>query len=477
MEVTRHNFLEARSVFLEHLEEASFLSFKVETTGTKSEKTNRTDLPFESYLKSYNAANKYSLIQIGITIYKVRPAPNISKDQPAFLQKKSEFDAYPFTFYLFPRTYDGKLLRDVGMDISTVQMNVLKHGIDWNKWMADGVGFVDQEERDYIEASIKRGPSSLEPQLRPKDVKNVDKLFKEFTKWYEAKSSLKDNIAGVMDNDLDNDPKAFVIKDQKLPVKQELIKKIVATDENLFVQSIFSEVNKNNDYKVLKLSERAIGKAKKIKSDVFNLHFNDAIGFSYIWKRIKDKINKDAIPMVGHDCLQGLTFLFSQFETVLNKDYQWFKAQIANIFQGGIFDTRVLGTELNMEPKVIQAMHDELIESPDNYLFLPDERFQDPKSKGYSSGYESYRTGFSFLEFCKNLDTNVVLENLNIVNINPNMLYRVDFSSMESDVTKTKKVWVAVLREKEANLLRVKNKCLNKKGKPVRCKIFLNNTI
>ena len=57
------------------------------------------------------------------------------------------------------------------------------------------------------------------------------------------------------------------------------------------------------------------------------------------------------------------------------------------------------------------------------------------------------------------------------------MLYRVDFSSMESDVTKTKKVWVAVLREKEANLLRVKNKCLNKKGKPVRCKIFLNNTI
>lgn len=469
MEVTRHNFAEAKAAFLEHLEEASFLSFKVESTGTKSQKKNRTDLPYESYLKAYNAANKYSLIQVGVTIYKVRPAPNISKDRPAFLQKKSEFDAYPFTFYLFPRTYDGKLLRDVGMEISTIQMNVLKHGIDWNKWMADGVGYVDQEEREYIEASIGRGVLSLSPQLKKSQEKQVEKLFKDFTKWYEAKSSVKDNIAGILDNDLDNDPKAFVVKDLKLPVKQALIQKIASTDENLFIQSVFSEVSKSNDYKVLKLSERGILKANGIKKKLAKMHLNDAIGFSYLWQRIKAKIKKDAIPMVGHDCLQGLTFLFSQFECTLNKDYQWFKAQIANIFLGGIFDTRVLGTELNMDTKLIQAMHEELLQSEDSFLFLPDERFASPKKEVYTSGYESYRTGFSFLEFCKNLDTNVVLENLNIVNINPNMLYRVDFSSMDSDVAKTKKVWVAVLREKEANLLRVKNNCLNKRGRPVKC--------
>lgn len=469
MEVTRHNFLEARSAFLEHLDEASFLSFKVETTGNKSEDKNRTDLPFESYLKAYNAANKYSLIQVGVTIFKVRPAPNLDKTQPAFLQKSAEFDAYPFTFYLFPRTYDGKLLRDVGMEISTIQMNVLKHGIDWNKWLADGVGYVDREEIAYIENAITRGVGVLSPTLKPKEAKQVDKLFKDFGAWYESKKNLKDNTAGIIENDLDNDPKAFVIKDLKLPVKQALIKRIFETDSGLFIQQIFSEVSKSNDYKVLNLTERAKEKIYLKRADLYNLHLNDSIGFTHIWESIKRKIKRDGIPVVGHDFLQGLTFLYSQLETTLNKDYQWFKAQISSIFAGGIFDTRVLGVALNVEPRVIQAMHEELLQNEDNYVFLPDERFQDVKGSGYSTGYESYRTGFSFLEFCKNLETNTILENLNVVNISPNMLYRIDFSSMDTDVAKTKKVWVAVLRDKEANLLRVKNYCIDKRGRPVKC--------
>lgn len=471
MEVTRQNFLEARAAFLEQLEDASFVSLKVETTGVKSEEKNRTDLPFESYMKVYNAANKYSLIQVGVTIFKVRPAPNLDKTQPAFLQKSAEFDAYPFTFYLFPRTYDGRLLRDVGMEVSTIQMNVLKYGVDWNKWLADGVGYVDREEIAYIENMITKGVSQLNPTLKAKESKQLEKLFKDFGAWYESKQNLKDNTAGILENDLGNDPKAFVIKDLKLPVKQALVKKIAQTDPGLFIQSIFSEVTKSNDYKVLNLTERAKEKILLKRKELYNLHLNDSIGFTYLWEEIKRKMKRDGMPVVGHDFLQELTFLYSQLETTLNKDYQWFKAQIASIFAGGIFDTRVLGVSLNVEPRVIQAMHEELLQSEDSYVFLPDERFQNPKGEGHSAGYESYKTGFSFLEFCKNLETNTILENLNVVNISPNMLYRVDFSSMDADVAKTKKVWVAVLREKEAGLLRVKNHCIDKRGRPVKCKI------
>lgn len=470
MHVTRQNFPEARAAFLEHLNDASFLSFKVETTGTRSEDKNRTDLPYESYLKSYNAANKYALIQLGITIFKARASPDLKRDRPAFLQKKSEFDAFPFTFYLFPRTYDGRMLRDVGMEISTIQMNVLKYGMDWNQWLADGVGYVDREERAYIETLIARGVDSLDPMLKSSESKQVDKLFKEFQAWLQNKANKKINTAGLLDNDIDNDPKAFLIKDMKTNVKQALVSRIVNADPELFVQSIFSEEAKSNNYKVLNLTERAKAKANAEKSKLFHLHLNDAIGFSHLWDKMRQKIDQDAIPIVGHDCLQGLTFLFSSFESTLNKDYQWFKAQISSIFSGGIFDTRVLGNALGLEPKVIQEMHEELLESEDNYVFLTDERFQNPKGERYSTGYESYKAGFSFLEYCRNLNTEEVLSHLNIVNISPNMLYRVDFGSMESDTSKTKKVWVAVLREKEANLLRVKNNCLNKKGRPVKCK-------
>ena len=181
-------------------------------------------------MKAYNAANKYSLIQVGVTIFKVRPSPDLDKSQPAFLQKSAEFDAYPFTFYLFPRTYDGRLLRDVGMEVSMVQMNVLKHGINWNKWLANAVGYVDREETAYIENMISSGVGALTPTLKTKEAKKVEKLYKDFGAWYESKTNLKDNTAGIIENDLDNDPKAFVIKDLKLPVKQALVKKIFETD-------------------------------------------------------------------------------------------------------------------------------------------------------------------------------------------------------------------------------------------------------
>jgi hypothetical protein len=68
----------------------------------------------------------------------------------SFLNSKSEFEAYPFTFYLFPRTYDGLMKRDVAMEVSSIEFNVNRHGINWNKWLDHGIGYCDEEERQFL---------------------------------------------------------------------------------------------------------------------------------------------------------------------------------------------------------------------------------------------------------------------------------------------------------------------------------------
>ena len=159
MEITRQNFKEEREEFLSHLQEASFVSFQVQTTGKRSEARNETDLPFESFLKSFNSANRYSIIQIGLCIFKVKESSKMSANVDCdFLNPGAELEALPYTFYLFPRTYDGLMKREVTLDLLHSEDQGKK--IDWNKWIGGGLGYADQEERDYLNQIVLQGKST-----------------------------------------------------------------------------------------------------------------------------------------------------------------------------------------------------------------------------------------------------------------------------------------------------------------------------
>lgn len=153
MEVNRFNFKEAREIFLEKLEQSSFVAFDLEMTGIRSEMRNETDLPFENYLKAFNAANRYNVIQMGLCLFvqtNAKDKMDADTVDYSFIKNSANFEAYPFTFYLFPRTYDGMMKRDVAMEVSSIEFNVNRHGINWNKWLDNGIGYCDQEERDFL---------------------------------------------------------------------------------------------------------------------------------------------------------------------------------------------------------------------------------------------------------------------------------------------------------------------------------------
>lgn len=291
--------------------------------------------------------------------------------------------------------------------------------------------------------------------LTLKDKDTLEEVFAQFLEWYENDENVKNNIDGVLDNELGNDEKAFQVKDFNLGLKKNIRQRIEEHDPRLFVQPIFNEEKKSNDYKVLKLTEHARKLAEGKRNQLRELQWMDAVGVSYLWVKLKEKIQKDLISVVGYSCLYDLTYWYSHFEGQLTKDYQKFKADLHAIFRGGIFDSRIIALSNGVEEdEGLEDIHNNLKEG-EKYVSFPEERFDPMAQEGHTTGKDSYMTGIAFLDIARKLDPKAVTDLVNIVEINPNVLYAYNFGVPDKDVAWNKSTWVAVCKEKTAKKLRL----------------------
>jgi hypothetical protein len=273
--------------------------------------------------------------------------------------------------------------------------------------------------------------------------------------WYGNDENIKDNIDGVLENKLDNDEQAFQVKDFNLGLKKNIRQRIEEHDPKLFVQPIFNEEKKSNDYKVLRLTEHARKMAEGKRNQLRELQWQDAIGVSYLWVKLKEKIQKDLIAVVGYSCLYDLTYWYTHFEGQLTKNYQEFKVNLNSIFKGGIFDSRIVALSNGVEEdEGLEEIHNNLGEG-EKYVVFPDEKFDPMNEEEHTTGKDAYMTGFAFLDIARKLEPQAVTDLVNIVEINPNVLYAYNFGLVDKDVAWNKSTWVAVCKEEVAKQLRL----------------------
>lgn len=395
MKVTRDNFREARSLFLQHLTDTDFISFSLQATGSHSEDKSPTDLPFEHYLKTYHTCNRSALLKIGICLFKCTPDSEIDPALPLWAQEISEFEGHAFEFYLFPGSYNGTANRDVGFEIGVIEQVAMTGSVDWNDWLSNGVWYCDQEERNRLEAKILGKKGGLLPLLNEDERVLADEEMDRFGEWYNDDTNVKENLLGVMENQLGNDHLAFILSDLPLRVKRVVRREILKFDPELFVQSIYNPQTRQDDYKILKLSNKGRKDALNADARIRELHYRDVIGFSYIWERIKQKLQADSIPVVGHDCLLQLGFWYAHLEGYLTKDYEWFKREIARVFAGGIYDTKAMSSLIDQDWKTLQRGMCAKLESGQHSVSFPEDDLN-PNFKECQalSALEAYKVGF-----------------------------------------------------------------------------------
>lgn len=100
------------------------------TTMTRSDTTNSSSSATRKYPLRYpqmrSIAMKYNIIQIGLCF---------------FIQENDKIEAYPYNFYVFPRSYKN-INPVVCLQSGTMDFNS-RNGMDWNRWIKDGIsGFM-----------------------------------------------------------------------------------------------------------------------------------------------------------------------------------------------------------------------------------------------------------------------------------------------------------------------------------------------
>ena len=96
------------------------------TTMTRSDTTNSSSSATRKYPLRYpqmrSIATKYNIIQIGLCF---------------FIQENDKIEAYPYNFYVFPRSYKN-INPVVCLQSGTMDFNS-RNGMDWNRWIKDGI--------------------------------------------------------------------------------------------------------------------------------------------------------------------------------------------------------------------------------------------------------------------------------------------------------------------------------------------------
>lgn len=201
-----------------------------------------------------------------------------------------------------------------------------------------------------------------------------------------------------------------------------------------------------------------------MKKKLIQVQYQDAIGFSHIWLELKRKIDEDMIPIVGKNCFHDLAYCYSHFEGHISKSYQDFKKGIASVFPGGIYDSKIVESYFEAERGGSDENDGEekSLQYEQTPVSFPDSRFEPNESEDFSTGRNALDNGIAFLSMARQMDPKTVLGLLNVVTIDPNVLYAYDFGAVETDVPWNAKAWAIVLKNDFSKKIRIQD---NKKGK------------
>ena len=397
-----------RKEFLRILKKSDLMSMDLEMSGIKDMYLQSTDLPFEHYFKTHNAANKYQIIQVGICLFTRKdPGPSPS---PGLLEKlMSPLVAHPFTFYVFPQSINGKLDRDITLQSSAVEFNVGAGGVDWRKWITDSLNYFDTYDQKKVSELVKKDRFTLRPGNEYKlfhvgQEEDRDEILEKFGVWYKNKDTEVSNLGDVTDDarqkDLKSENKLFDINAKSynviMNVKKTILRKYknayIATRKNLDTESRFKTVLRV--YKIGDSDKTAVQELENLRN---KRKFEEVLEFSQIWADLKHYVKEREIPVVGHNSMMDFEFMIAHFEKRLNPDYIRYKRLVKEVFNSGVFDTKLLAAHIDKGRNSLGNLYEILLkESKLEYTSEFGEGFESGGSVLHSAGYDAYITGICF---------------------------------------------------------------------------------
>ncbi|CAI2361918.1 unnamed protein product [Moneuplotes crassus] len=347
MEVTKENFDEAFEVVKEAVNECDIMAFDTEFTGFSisiEDRGHDYDSIEDRYQKLKFVCSQCKAIQFGLTTFKWQPA-------------SKEYIAQCFNFYILKTGRKGE---NYILTMKADCMNFLAvNNFDFKKLYTSGITYERLSDSEKI---LKYGSDTKNLKLlSPENQKRKKQILKEVKKMvfgdsyelkYEFQSDLlktmlttiiKKKYPGIYTYYKKGDKLFKVIKGSKfVPISEQVnsIRDGIFDDE-----SSGSDSTASNGLNLNKIEKtQGINAANKYKSEM---------GFSLVI----DEMIKSKKPLVGHNCIYDICFMYDQFiaplpDTFLDFSREWRKCfpemydtkYITHSYQGKIFFTTHLGS-------------------------------------------------------------------------------------------------------------------------------------
>ncbi|KAK9235182.1 ribonuclease H-like domain-containing protein [Lipomyces kononenkoae] len=406
MDIVWANYNEVLNVICSQLSEASFVSIDCEFTGLRlADKTDRADTylretsgpdgededkindervnsaarkvitaadqvaNIQSRYSDYRlAAEAFQIIQVGVCI--------VLADQDV-----GEYVMLPYNFYVSPI-----LPLKFGIDRRFLfQMSAaafhLSHRFDFNKWLANGIPYLNRNEQTEIE----------ERQLQ-----FISQEFEDINIDQSGQKLLDSVLPGL--NAWANDPNPeeswFNIS-----VSNSYQKRIIyQTIRNSYPQ--LYAVGRRDFMQIRRKDKDATEHTKRSeKYDKLMSEVNQYVGIRHIF----DHISRSKIPVVGHNIFVDLINIYAKFVGTLPSSVEEFAHQINSLFPT-VIDTKYFGTMGDMTDT--DAQHSSLREMLGNlrsvvypvYTIHPEFTKYDNRDYMHEAGWDAWETAKLFLK-------------------------------------------------------------------------------
>ena len=398
--VTKSNFQPALEEFKLRLADADYVAIDVEMTSLQSRQPMRIDDdPEQRYKAMCRVADEFALMQVGVCIV-----------------GKSDQLARPTTFHVFPSASSASKLT---LTAATAHWHA-SNGFDFNRWVRDGIPFVDREtEKKILDSASKQQAARCESrQAEPtnaEDAKFISRSLKKIRTWVDELSSegmsaprteeaVKSKPYDTQECDREESKRSHRCK---LPpcnafLRRCLFQSIAADFPQLYAHSVLPRNAKDGKKQIIvelcteeEMNERVRSDAEKNMADT-----QVQIGFRLVWSALQSA----RVPIIGHNCLYDLIFLYRHLESQLPPSLGEFKLAISGLFPE-IWDTKLLAIESGAyggwSDTALAKLHDVCSQEASNFggslLSFANgyRRFTSDKSE-HEAGYDAMLTAAIF---------------------------------------------------------------------------------
>jgi hypothetical protein len=464
MEVLKSNFKEKSAIFNSLLQDTDLIAFDLEMAGINGDRTYGTDFPFEYFNKTYFAANKYQIIQVGFCLFH-KLKTSSPTEAPAY-------KAFPFSFYVFPATVNGKMDKDLTLSLGSVEFNVNAGGVDWNKWIAQGLPYYDRFDLEKAKGFSMSDRYAIKPEYSynvygEEQTKAYEDLLEGFKLWHEREGNQVDCLGNVFDEEKQEEMvemgKVFNVYSRHFNAVRKL--KHWACKNAKEVKFLTFMENGENLLRAYKVDKKDVKELDEMYKEYQEGKFEEIKGFTLIWEQLKKVIKERKIPMIGHNSYGDVSFLMSHFEKRNTKDYVSYKKNVADIFVGGFFDTKNVAKHL--EGEISRLSLGELykfLNDNNNLTISLDKEFEFASGVLHNAGYDAFITGASFLHLSNKIPEAKLKEEKFKVKMWGVHNFMIDFGSLTSDQITTDKAFVILLNKTHLEHLKKNSQSTSMEG-------------